>query len=181
MLHRVLDAAYLAGEGPITIWYMLRTAFYDVFVFLWIAYYAITGHALFPVSKWDILVFEILPPIYNYLRCPAPLPSLLKVVSLYALYRITLPFIRAYTILTPLNTAWSLPSAAGKATQFKLIQFVRQEHEGLAFSIWGAVLAAAIARGAATCVSLENGAIWAAMYSSIAIGGSLAAYGMFAK
>jgi hypothetical protein len=181
MLHRVLDAAYITNEGPITAWYMIRTAFYDVIVFAWIAYYAITGHVLFPVSRWDLLVQEVLPAVYNYLRTPAPLPRLIKIVVLYTLYRITLPFIRTYTFITPLNTSWALPSSTEKATQFKLVQLMKQEHEGLAFSAWAAIFAAAIARGGASYMALDDSTMWTAICSSMVVGGSLAAYSMFAK
>jgi cellulose synthase/poly-beta-1,6-N-acetylglucosamine synthase-like glycosyltransferase len=181
MLHRVLDAGYIANEGPITAWYMIRTAFYDVIVFAWIAYYAITGHVLFPVSRWDLLVQEVLPAIYNYLRTPTPLPNLIKIVFLYTLYRITLPFIRTYTFITPLNTAWALPSSTETGTQFKLVRLMKQEHEGLAFSAWVAILAAAIARGGSSYMALDDNTMWTAVCSSMVVGWSLAAYSMFAK
>jgi hypothetical protein len=181
MVHRVLDFPYIASEGPLTMWYMIRSACYDAIVFGLVVYYAVYGQLLFPVSKWDVLVFEVLPPLYNYLRCPAPLPNIFTIIPLYLLYRFTCPAFRMYTFLTPFNTSWALPVTAEPSNQFRLLQFVRREHEGLFFALWSSIAAGAAARAVVSFLLLRDQMMWIAMSSSMVVGWALASYVMFAK
>lgn len=180
MAHRVLDASYIAEQGPITTLYMIRSAFYDALVFIWVSYYALYGTMLFTVTKWDILVFEILPPLYNAFRHPAPLPNIPTTMGLYALYRFCCPSFRFYTFLTPFNTAWALPEN-DKSKEFKLWHFVRHEHAPLFFTVWSGIATGAMARAISSMMLLDHITMLAVMNSTMIVGWSAAMYVMFAK
>jgi hypothetical protein len=180
MAHRVLDAAYIAEQGPITTWYMIRSAFYDAIIFIWVSYYALYGKMLFNITKWDILVFEILPPLYNAFRHPAPLPNMANTIGLHALYRFCCPSFRFYTFLTPFNTSWALPVNDG-SKEFKILHFIGQEHATLFFTIWSAIATCAAARAVSSLMMLDHITMIAFMNSTMILGWSAAMYVMFAE
>ncbi|KAF2094305.1 hypothetical protein NA57DRAFT_60935 [Rhizodiscina lignyota] len=157
--HRFFDAPYIASQGPLTIWYWLRSGFYDVFVFLWVLWYAIFGTELFKITRYDVLVFELLPPIYNFLRCQAPMPSLPVSVTLFACYRFVCPSYRMLTFITPFSTSWALPQKSTE-TPFYPLSFVHREFEALFFMLWTGIAGGAVGRAVATFLGNENVLPW---------------------
>lgn len=181
MVHRVLDFPYIASEGPITIWYMIRSAFYDAIVFLLVTYYAIYGQFPITITAWDILVFEVLPPIYNYIRTPSPRPNPITAIPLYLLYRFIFPAIRIYTFITPINTSWALPKSAERELKFDVMRFVMEEHESLFFMLWSSIAGAAFGRAVGSYWMVDDMTVLGAMAISAVIGSSLAAWTMLVK
>jgi hypothetical protein len=181
MVHRVLDFPYLASEGPLTLWYMIRTAFYDAVIFAFVTYYALYGEMLFNITWWDVLVFEVLPPLYNYIRCPSAVPDPITLVALYMLYRFVFPAIRIYTFITPINTSWALPTASDGRSSFGIFQFMLQEHDSLFFTLWSGIAAAAIGRASSGYFMLDGVSSVVVMSLTTAVGCLLASWTMFVR
>lgn len=176
-LHRLFDAWYISSQGPLTTWYWLRSGFYDVLIFVWISFYCLTGRRLFRVTNMDIIVFELLPPIYNFLRCRAALPDPFTTIGLFAYYRLVCPSYRMYTLLTPFGVGWALPERR-KGERWNLFKFVRREHETLFFCLWMGIVAGAVSRwiDARYFVGIASDAVAA---SSVLVAFSATAFAMF--
>jgi hypothetical protein len=181
MVHRVLDFPYLASEGPLTLWYMIRSALYDAVIFVLVTYYAFYGKLLFNITWWDVLVFEVLPPLYNYVRCPSAVPDPISLLSLYMLYRFVFPPIRIYTFITPISTAWALPTGSEGGSTFGIVKFILQEHESLFFTLWSGIAGAAIGRAITGYFMLDEVSSVVTISLVVTVGCLLASWTMFVK
>lgn len=178
-LHRSLDAPYLISQGPLTVWYACRTAFYDVLVNMWIAWYATTGQKLFEITASDIVLFEILPPLYNVVRCAESWSRPFSSTALYVLYRFICPSYRMYTFVTPLGSSWGLPSVNVGKTGQGWFAFLKREHDSMFFVLWVALGTAACGRTLILSCFGEHGSLWNLGFGA---GGSLVgAYAMFRR
>lgn len=164
--HRVFDGPYIVSQGPLTVWYWLRSGFYDVFVYSWVLWYALFGTELFKVSKYDVLVWELLPPLYNFLRRQAPMPSFAHSVALFASYRFICPSYRMLTFLTPFSTSWALPIKSAQ-TPFHPVSFVKREFEALFFALWAAIAAGAIGRSMSNLLAQGYVVPWITAFAAV--------------
>lgn len=88
---------------------MIRSGLYDPLLFIWIAYFAITGRQLVKISLLDLICLEVIPPCYNYFRSTKPRAGFSRTVAHYLTYRAISPAYRMYTFLTPRKDSWALP------------------------------------------------------------------------
>lgn len=125
---------------------MARLAFYDIFTFLWITWYTLSGKSLLGLGLLDVAILEVLPLCYNTLRTSEKIPSIHITVPLYLLHRLIAPFCRLYPVLTPFDDAWALAHLSGSGEQSKWMSMVRSQQESLAFTLWACIASGAVGR-----------------------------------
>ncbi|KAL9026475.1 MAG: hypothetical protein Q9180_007479, partial [Flavoplaca navasiana] len=125
-LHLWYDFHYIFSQGPMYLAYWYKAALYDVLLWLYFVYYAITGQKLLQFSVSDLLLLEVLPPFYNWLRTPGSLSAKPISIALYFLYRFFGPTVKMYALLTPFDQSWGLSRAQNGLTTLGSIVYERE-------------------------------------------------------